>query len=209
MEMQSPCNIRQVDTPKPEAVLEALLFLSGRPMEVAAVCAHTGWSPEQTETAAQALEASLAGRGIMLLRVAGGYQLVTRPELYDAVQWVQPKTADLSPTAMEVLAIIAFKQPLTRADIEKLRGVSSERIISSLIQQGLIVELGRRDTPGRPIIYGTSPYFLECMGMNSLDDLAGRMPSSLTEEEADELEVRAPEDSIQEVTDGKATEGHE
>ena len=80
---------------------------------------------------------------------------------------------------MEVLAIIAFKQPVTRAEIEKIRGVSSERLIASLLQQGLIQDLGRKDSPGRPILYGTSAYFLECMGVDSLSELAEKMPQEL------------------------------
>ena len=83
--------------------------------------------------------------------------------------------------AMEVLAIIAFRQPVTRADIEKMRGVSSERSIQNLLQQGLIVDLGRKESPGRPILYGTSPYFLECLGINSLEELAAHIPASETE----------------------------
>ena len=83
---------------------------------------------------------------------------------------------------LEVLAIIAFKQPVTRADIEKLRGVSSERVLTSLVQQGLVVDLGRKDSPGRPILYGTSAYFLECIGMDSLADLAGRLSVDTTED---------------------------
>lgn len=198
--MPLPC-----DTPapahKPEALLEALLFLSGQPMTIADICAHTGWSCEETEAAAAALKAVLdERRGLMLIRVAGGYQLVTRPELYDAVKWVRTGTAELSPMALEVLAIVAFKQPVTRADIEKLRGVSSERILSSLLQQGLIVDLGRKDSPGRPIMYGTSAYFLECIGMDSLEELAGHVPPEPT--------GPAVED-IQEDIDGKATESNE
>ena len=143
MEMPLPCGI-PARTHKPEALLEALLFLSGQPMTAADICAHTGWSREETEAAASALEQVLdERRGLKLIRVAGGYQLVTRPELYDAVKWVRTGAAELSPMALEVLAIVAFKQPVTRADIEKLRGVSSERILSSLLQQGLIVDLGR------------------------------------------------------------------
>ena len=84
--------------------------------------------------------------------------------------------------AMEVLAIIAFKQPVTRADVEKIRGVSSERLISALLQQNLIADLGRKDSPGRPILYGTSPYFLECLGIDSVDDLAERMPKEVEPE---------------------------
>lgn len=197
--MPLPC-----DTParahKPEALLEALLFLSGQPMTAADICAHMGWSRSDVELAAAALQQSLEGRGLMLIRVAGGYQLVTRPDLYDAVKWVRTGAEELSPMALEVLAIVAFKQPVTRADIEKLRGVSSERILSSLLQQGLIVDLGRKDSPGRPIMYGTSAYFLECMGMDSLEELAGHMPP--------ELAAPARED-IQEDTDGKATESNE
>ncbi|MDU3112983.1 MAG: SMC-Scp complex subunit ScpB, partial [Megasphaera sp.] len=77
---------------------------------------------------------------------------------------------------------VAFKQPVTRADIEKLRGVSSERALTSLVQQGLVVDLGRKDSPGRPILYGTSAYFLECIGMDSLADLAGRLSVDTTED---------------------------
>ena len=87
--------------------------------------------------------------------------------------------------ALEVFAIVAFKQPITRAEIEKLRGVSSERVLTSLVQQGLVVELGRKDSPGRPILYGTSAYFLESIGMDSLADLAGRMPADITEDATD------------------------
>lgn len=130
-------------------------------------------------------------RGLKVLRVAGGYQLVTRPELHDAIAWVRTAATALTPMALEVLAIVAFKQPVTRADVEKIRGVSSERLMASLVQQGLIVELGRKDSPGRPILYGTSAYFLECMGMDSLDDLAGHIPVQ------------------QEDTNGQATESHE
>ena len=104
------------------------------------------------------------------------------PDLYDALQWVRTGKTELSPMALEVLAIVAFKQPVTRADIEKLRGVSSERVLTSLVQQGLVVDLGRKDSPGRPILYGTSAYFLECIGMDSLADLAGRLSVDTTED---------------------------
>lgn len=200
MGMPLPCGM-PARTHKPEALLEALLFLSGQPMTAADICAHTGWSREETEAAASALEQVLdERRGLRLIRVAGGYQLVTRPELYDAVKWVRTGAAELTPMALEVLAIVAFKQPVTRADIEKLRGVSSERILSSLLQQGLIVDLGRKDSPGRPIMYGTSAYFLECIGMDSLEELAGHVPPELTAPAGEE---------IQEDIDGKATEGNE
>ncbi len=182
--MPLPCDTFPNGMPEKEALLEAILFLSGRPVKTADICARTGWSSDDVRAAAAGLERSLdERRGVMLLRVAGGYQLATRPELYEAVSWVRSGTEELSPMAMEVLAIVAFKQPVTRAEIEKLRGVSSERILSTLIQQGLVVDLGRKDSPGRPILYGTSSYFLECIAMDSIDDLADCLPAELRESE--------------------------
>lgn len=182
-----PYDTRQTDTIEPTALLEALLFLSGDPMTVTAICAHTGWTQAETEATADRLQHLLSSqrRGIVLIRVAGGFQLVTRPDLHDALQWVRTGTTELSSMALEVLAIVAFKQPITRAEIEKLRGVSSERVLTSLVQQGLVVELGRKDSPGRPILYGTSAYFLECIGMDSLAGLAGHMPADITEDATD------------------------
>ena len=179
--MPLPYAMSPAGTPEPTAVLEALLFLSGQPLSVAELTAHTGWDEEKIEQTAQTLAGVLREekRGLCLLRVAGGYQLVVRPELYETVQWVHTRTTELSTTALEVLAIIAFKQPVTRAEIEKIRGVSSERLIASLLQQGLIQDLGRKDSPGRPILYGTSAYFLECMGVDSLSELAEKMPQEL------------------------------
>lgn len=182
-----PYDTRQTDTIEPTALLEALLFLSGDPMTMTAICAHTGWTQAETEATADRLQHLLSSqrRGIVLIRVAGGFQLVTRPDLHDALQWVRTGTTELSSMALEVLAIVAFKQPITRAEIEKLRGVSSERVLTSLVQQGLVVELGRKDSPGRPILYGTSAYFLECIGMDSLADLASHMPADITEDATD------------------------
>lgn len=183
--MRLPYDTHQIEKHEPTALLEALLFLSGQPMKTADICAHTGWSRSETENTACTLEKLLADqrRGLALIRVAGGYQLVTRPDLCNAVSWVRASdTAELSPVGLEVLAIVAFKQPVTRADIEKLRGVSSERVLATLVQQGLVVELGRKDSPGRPILYGTSAYFLECIGMDSLSDLAGHVPVAVSED---------------------------
>lgn len=210
--MPSPCDIHQVENMEPTAVLEALLFLSGQPMKIAEIAAHTGWSSSQIQQTAQALNTSLAaaGHGLTVLRVAGGYQLVTKPRLFEAIQWVRTGTTELSPMALEVLAIVAFKQPITRAEIEKLRGVSSERILTSLVQQGLVIDLGRKDSPGRPILYGTSAYFLECIGMDSLADLAAHLPESRTETLQPAQLTRELESTTNKgETDGKATESNE
>ncbi len=211
--MPSPCDIHQVENMEPTAVLEALLFLSGQPMKISEIAAHTGWSPSKIQQTAQQLETSLAAadHGLTVLRVAGGYQLVTKPRLFEAIQWVRTGTTELSPMALEVLAIVAFKQPITRAEIEKLRGVSSERILTSLVQQGLVVDLGRKDSPGRPILYGTSAYFLECIGMDSLADLAAHIPESSTEavQQPAQLTLKLESTTTKGETDGKATESNE
>ena len=167
--------------------LEAVLFASGDPVNIQQLMDILRVDRATAEELLAALEEELDERksGLMLHKVAGGYQLVTRPDLHDALQWVRTGTTELSSMALEVLAIVAFKQPITRAEIEKLRGVSSERVLTSLVQQGLVVELGRKDSPGRPILYGTSAYFLECIGMDSLADLAGRMPADITEDATD------------------------
>lgn len=176
--MPLPCVTSAEKQVEPTAVLEALLFLSGQPMTCKDICSHTGWEEEQVERIAQGLENMLQDRrcGLMILRVAGGYQLVTKPVLHESVQWTRTGLTELTPPAMEVLSIVAFKQPVTRADIEKLRGVSSERVLGTLVQEGLVAELGRKESPGRPILYGTTAYFLECIGMDSLTDLEKHMP---------------------------------
>lgn len=205
--MQLPCDTRHADEIASTAMLEALLFLSGKSMSEQDIMDHTGWTAEQIHETADALSLELSkfSHGIMVIRVAGGYQLVTKPALFDAVQWVRTGTANLSATALEVLAIVAFKQPITRAEIEQLRGVSSERVLASLVQQGLVVDLGRRDTPGRPILYGTSAYFLECIGMDSLADLAAHISPGSEEK----LLQPASETKEKENRDGKTTEGNE
>ena len=120
-----PYDTRQKDNREPTALLEALLFLSGDAMTEADISEHLGWPLEDVEEIAERLQHLLEDqrRGLRLIRVAGGYQLVTRPDLHDALQWVRTGRKEESPMALEVLAIIAFKQPVTRADIEKLRGV--------------------------------------------------------------------------------------
>jgi segregation and condensation protein B len=179
-------------------------------MSVAAICEHTGWNETEVTTVADTLTKLLANqnRGLTVIPVSGGYQMVTKPELHDTVNWVRTGNSQLTPMALEVLAIIAFKQPVTRAEVEKIRGVSSERIMYTLMQQGLIVDLGRKDSPGRPIMYGTSEYFLECLGMNSLAELARQVPPQesvtvVTEDRLNEDEL--PTEDI----DGTTTESNQ
>lgn len=155
------------------AALEALLFVAGRPLTVDELAHALGLEAPLVEAAASCLAQRLdSTRGIELRRVAGGLQLVTRSEHAWAVERLNPpRRARLSTAALEVLAVIAYRQPITRAEIEAIRGVNSESPLETLTEYGLITEVGRKEAPGRPILYGTTPEFLEAFGLNDLTDL--------------------------------------
>ena len=139
---------------------------------------------------ARSLQAKLTseGSGLTVQKVAGGYQLVTRPEAYATVERLSQVTdRHLSAPTMETLSIIAFKQPITKPEIEQLRGVRVERALAKLLELGLICELGRKQVIGRPILYGTTAVFLRCFGLDSLDDL----PQLPAEDPAVRLELEA------------------
>lgn len=120
-------------------------------------------------------------RGITLKKYGGSYRLVTKSEYADEIKKMleNPKPASFTQAALEVLAIIAYKQPVTRVEIDDLRGVKSERALQSLVGKGFIEETGRMDGPGRPILYGTTAFFLDRFGLDSLEEL----PPLLLEEE--------------------------
>ncbi|HHW99335.1 MAG TPA: SMC-Scp complex subunit ScpB [Firmicutes bacterium] len=159
---------------RPEALLEAILFAAPDPVsldKLAEILEMPLWECEEVlERYSQALKTN--ERGIMLRFVAGGWQLVTKPELADLVANLAPKRQyKLSKPTIETLAIIAYRQPITRAEIEEIRGVKAEKALTTLLERGLIIEAGRKDAIGRPILYATSDTFLEYFGLRSLDDL--------------------------------------
>jgi len=114
-----------------------------------------------------------AGRAFRIIQVAGGYQFATMPEYADWLGKMMKEKAKrkLSPSALETLAIIAYKQPVTKPEIEAIRGVSADYVISTLLERGLITIVGRAATPGRPLLYGTTQDFLKHFGINDLADL--------------------------------------
>jgi len=156
-------------------VVEALLFVAEEPLPLARlqeVLADV--DPVQTEATVRQLAQRLEeeGRGLMVQEVAGGFRLTTRPEAYPWIQRLQQvKPAKLSRAALETLAIIAYKQPITRAEIEAIRGVAVDGVMRTLLERGLIRMLGRKAEAGRPILYGTSTGFLEHFGFKDLGDL--------------------------------------
>ncbi|OUM94897.1 MAG: SMC-Scp complex subunit ScpB [Firmicutes bacterium ZCTH02-B6] len=157
------------------AVLEAVLFASPEPVSLNDLARVTGWDQEGVHAALALLRQRLEApdRGLCLLEVAGGWQLATKPELAELLQsLLAPRPpAPLSQAALETLAIIAYRQPITRAEIEQLRGVRVDSALQSLLERELIEEAGRADAPGRPILYRTTPRFLEWTGLSSLADL--------------------------------------
>ncbi|MBL8037916.1 MAG: SMC-Scp complex subunit ScpB [Nitrospira sp.] len=159
-----------------QAVLEALLFVSAEPLPVARLAAVLGTvSKGEVEEALHQLGQALdqEGRGVRLVAVAGGYRLVTKQ---DYASWVKrldkAKTAaKLSRSALESLAIIAYKQPLVRGEIEEIRGVETSGVLRTLLERKLVRIVGRKEVPGRPIMYGTTKFFLEHFGLSDLSQL--------------------------------------
>ena len=162
-------NLEQV-----QGALEALLFVSGEPLPAERMARVLGVPEAVVRDALQRLAAACRapGRGLELVEVAGGWQLVTRPEYARAVEeLLRPRRQALSRAALETLAIIAYRQPVTRAEIEAIRGVQSEAGLRTLLERGLIREVGRKEAPGRPILYGTTPLFLQQFGLRDLSEL--------------------------------------
>jgi segregation and condensation protein B len=159
-----------------KGILEAILFVSGEPLSVDRLLGVVeGVARAELMSALRALQADYVaeGRGLQLVEVAGGFQITTRP---DCAPWIKRlerarEGAKLSRSAMETLAIVAYKQPVVRAEIEQIRGVDSAAVLKTLLERRLVRIVGRKDAPGRPIMYGTTKQFLQAFGLKDLSDL--------------------------------------
>ena len=155
-----------------ESGLEALLFVAERPLSRREIASIAGVDGATVDARLGDLEVSLRGRGIRLLATGDRVELATAPDAGALVaRYVGADAVRLSPAGLETLAIIAYRQPVTKAAVERIRGVDSDHTVRSLLHRRLVVELGRANTPGRPILYGTAFEFLERFGLESLDDL--------------------------------------
>jgi segregation and condensation protein B len=150
--------------------LEALLFVAAEPVATAQLAEALDVAPSVVERGLNELDASLATRGLRLQRQAGRCQLTTAPQLAELIERFLglEATTHLSRAALETLAIIAYQQPVTRPQIDAIRGVNSDSMMKSLLNKGLILESGRSDGPGRPFLYSTTPEFLQHFGLNSI-----------------------------------------
>ena len=157
-----------------KTIAESLVFAAGNPISLRRLSEVIGVAQTDIKPALTLLreEYEASGRGIIFAEVAGGYQLRTSPDNAEYVKvLLQEKPSKLSRAALETLAIIAYRQPITKAEIESVRGVAVDGVLSSLHIKKLIREMGRKDVPGRPWVYGTTPQFLELFGLSDLGGL--------------------------------------
>jgi segregation and condensation protein B len=171
------------------AELEALLFVAERPLGRAEIGRVCRLEPDAVDALLGDLEVALRGRGIRLVTSGERVELATAPEAGALIaRYTGGEGGRLSPATLETLAIVAYRQPVTRGAIERVRGVDSDHVVRTLLHRRLIAEQGRADTPGRPILYGTTFEFMERFGLTSLDDLppldaetAARLAAGTTE----------------------------
>ena len=171
-EAPSTTEVGPLPTELTEAALEALLFVAERPLSRREIAGVAGVDRATVDARLGDLEVSLRGRGLRLVSVGERVELATAPEAGPLVaRYVGADAVRLSPAALETLAIVAYRQPVTKSAVERIRGVDSDYTIRALVHRRLVVELGRSDAPGRPFLYGTGFDFLERFGMTSLDEL--------------------------------------
>ena len=167
-----PVQEELLDTGALVRTIEAVLFVASEALSIKTLAKLTGAQEADVTLALQRIDADFAERGIVLREVAGGYRFASSPAARAAVEaYLLPPKTNLSPAALETLAIVAYNEPVTKTQIEEIRGVSADSVIATLLDRRFIVESGRRESPGRPMLYKTTAEFLEAFGLNSLDDL--------------------------------------
>lgn len=174
-----------MDRIKAEAVIEAVLFTMGESVEVSRLADVI---EEDVKTTNEILDQmaerySQEDRGIVLTRLDNAVQLCTKADMYEYLIKIAkaPRKMALTDTVLETLSIVAYKQPVTRVEIERIRGVSCDHAINKLLEYDLIAELGRLDAPGRPLLFGTTEQFLRSFGVESLEELPELNPVQMAE----------------------------
>lgn len=179
-----------------EAAIEAILFTMGKSVELSQIATAIGHDEVTTKKLIKNLmdKYKKNGRGIKIIELEGKYQLCTKPEYYEFLIRVatQPKKQVLTDTLLETLSIVAYKQPVTKAEIERIRGVKTDHAVNKLVEYELIEEVGRLDAPGRPILFATTEQFLRSFGVSSLSELPSLNPEqveAMREEAEGEIQV--------------------
>lgn len=166
------------------SIIEGLLFITNEPLSIETLAELTAVQENEIIDLLADIKADLEqeAHGITVIEAANGYMLATKPLVKPYIEKLyKPQMTTLSSAGLETLAIIAYRQPITRGEIELLRGVKADKILQTLLSKGLIEEQGRKDSPGRPILYGTTKQFLQYFGLNNLADLPDQ--PALAEEE--------------------------
>lgn len=178
---------------KQEAVIEAILFTMGESVELSKLADVIEENGKKTKEIIEEMMERYQeeNRGISIIELEGAYQMCTKGELYEYLIKIakSPRKYVLTDTVLETLSIIAYKQPVTRLEIEKIRGVSCDHAVNRLIELDLIKELGRLDAPGRPLLFGTTEQFLRSFGVRSLEDLP-----ALNAEQIEDFKEQAEEE---------------
>lgn len=178
--------------------IEGILFAAGEPVKASKLAVVLDCDVETVNAAVEELkeEYERDKRGFNIIDILEGYQICSRPEYYTYIQEIlgEQRKQPLSNAAMETLAIIAYKQPITRGQIEHIRGVNSDGCVNRLFERGLIEEKGRLDAPGRPILYVTTETFLRCFGLKNPNDLPPLDLSRLNLESAQGLQLEITEE---------------
>ncbi|MBR1860369.1 MAG: SMC-Scp complex subunit ScpB [Lachnospiraceae bacterium] len=174
-----------MDNNKAKMILEGILFSMGESVSVGRLADVVELDKKKTKKLLEEMskEYQESNRGIMLTWFEDSVQLCTKPEIYDSLIKIakNPPKFQLTDTVLETLSIIAYKQPITRIEIEKVRGVSCDHAVNKLLEYDLIQELGRLDAPGKPLLFGTTEQFLRCFGVSSLDELPRLNPVQIEE----------------------------
>lgn len=185
---------------KKKSIIEGILFTSGDSVSVDSIGKALGIPKDETEELIKELaqEYEENDRGIRIQKINDNYQMSSSKDIYEYLVKIarQPKKYVLSDVLLETLSIIAYKQPVTKAEIEKIRGVSSDHAVNRLVQFDLVKELGRMDAPGRPMLFGTTENFLRTFGLSSMDDLPRLDPA-----EVEEWKIQAEEEAYETISD--------
>ncbi|MCR5677060.1 MAG: SMC-Scp complex subunit ScpB [Agathobacter sp.] len=164
-----------MDDKKYKSIIEAILFTMGDSVELDKIANAIELDKKETKRLIDELqqEYETSDRGISITELDGSYQMCTKQEMYEYLIKIakQPAKRQLTDVLLETLSIIAYKQPVTKSEIEKIRGVSSDHAVNKLVEYNLVCELGRLDAPGRPLLFGTTEDFLRSFGVHSIDEL--------------------------------------
>lgn len=186
----------QKEMDKLQAAVEAILFTMGESVEVAKIASAIGHDEETTRKLIRGMmdRYDKEDRGIRIIELEDSFQLCTKKEMYEYLIRVakQPRRYSLTEVLLETLSIVAYKQPVTRLEIEKIRGVKSDHAVNKLVEYGLLEEKGRLEAPGRPLLFGTTEEFLRRFSLQSLDELPSVNPEQIEyfkEEAEDEAQL--------------------